>query len=114
MHSCVTIESPIKQRDVVDIGSTVCKCKDIVPQILLAHTLSGCDTVACCFGIGKGTILKTVQSGYELSSHGQIDALFIEIMNQATAFMTACYGQTNCENMSQARHKIWAIKTGKG
>ena len=113
-HSRVTMESPIKQGVVVDIGSTVCKYKDILPQILLAHALSGCDTVTCCFGIGKGTVLKTLQSGYELSSLGQIDAPFIEVMNQATAFMTACYGQTNCENMSQARHKIWAIKTGKG
>ena len=66
--------------------------------------------MACCFGIGKGTVLKPLQFGYELSSLSQIDAPFIEVMNQATAFMTACYGQTNYENMSQARHKIWAIK----
>ena len=29
------------------------KHQNIIPEILAAHALSGCDTVACCFGIGK-------------------------------------------------------------
>ena len=49
----VTMESPIKDRIVVDIGKTVEKHQNIIPEILAAHALSGCDTVACCFGIGK-------------------------------------------------------------
>ncbi len=49
----VTMESPIRDRAIVDIGKTVERHRDIVPEILPAHALSGCDTVACCFGIGK-------------------------------------------------------------
>ena len=47
----VTMESPIKDRVVVDIGKTVEKHQNIIPEILAAH--ARCDTVACCFGIGK-------------------------------------------------------------
>jgi len=56
----VTMESPIKDRVVVDIGKTVKKHQNIITEILAAHALSGCDTVACCFGIGENTVLKVV------------------------------------------------------
>ncbi len=36
------------------------------------------------------------------------------VVDQATAFLSACYGQHNCETMSDARLKVWAAKTGKG
>jgi len=49
----VTMESPIKDRVVVDIDETVEKHQNIIPEILAAQVLPGCDTVACCFGIGK-------------------------------------------------------------
>ena len=70
----VTMESPIKDRVVVDIGKTVEKHQNIIPEILAAHALSGCDTVACCFGIGKNTVLNVVRSGISLSLLGHIDA----------------------------------------
>jgi len=47
------MESPIKDRVVVDIDETVEKHQNIIPEILAAQVLPGCDTVACCFGIGK-------------------------------------------------------------
>ena len=44
----MTMRSPIKDRVIVDIGLTVEKHKDIIPELLPAHVLSGYDTVACC------------------------------------------------------------------
>jgi hypothetical protein len=114
LRMSVTMESPIKDRAMVDIGKTVDKHREIIPEILPAHALSGCDTVACCFGIGKGTILKVVRSGLSLSLLCQLDAPMATVIKQATAFMIACYGQSNCETMSTARLKVWASKTGKG
>ncbi len=108
------MESPIKDRVVVDIAKTVDKHRAIIPELLPAHALSGCDTVACCYGIGKGTVLKTVQSGYSLSLLGQPEAPIAEVIEQATKFMIACYGQKECDTMSSARLKAWATKTGKG
>ena len=49
----VTMESPIKDHVVVDIGKTVEKHQNIIPEILAAHALSDSDTAACCFGIGN-------------------------------------------------------------
>ena len=45
--SCPLImESFFKDRQCIDIKATVTKHKDIIPHILAAHALSGCDTVA--------------------------------------------------------------------
>ena len=42
----------------IHIGETVKKHIDIVPYILAAHGISGCDTVAKYHGIGKKTVIK--------------------------------------------------------
>ena len=64
LKNVVLKESPIKRRTVVDIGKTVLKHSEIVERILPVHALSGCDTVASYFGIGKTTVLKTLRSGH--------------------------------------------------
>jgi hypothetical protein len=102
------MESPVKGRAVIDIGLTVKKHKDIVEEILPAHALSGCDTVACCFGIGKGTVLKILRSGYSLRLLGNIDSQQSEIVRQATKIISACYGAKNTNSMSETRVQIWA------
>ena len=51
----VLMASPISGRTVIDIAATVDKHKCIIPNLLAAHALTGCDTVACTFGIGKAT-----------------------------------------------------------
>ena len=38
-----------------DISKTVDKHRNIIPEILTAHALAECSTVACCFGVGKET-----------------------------------------------------------
>ena len=44
-------------------------------EILPVHALTGCDTVACCYGIGKGTALKVLRTGsHSLSLLGVMDA----------------------------------------
>ena len=70
LKNVVLMESPIKGRTVVDIGKTVQKHSEIVEGILPAHALSGCDTVASYFGIGKATLLKTLRSGHSLKLLG--------------------------------------------
>lgn len=49
----VYMESPQHQRRVIDIDLTVQNHMSIIPKLLVAHALSGCDTVASYFGIGK-------------------------------------------------------------
>ena len=97
------MESPIKGRTVVDIGKTVQKHSEIVEGILHVHALSGCDTVASYFGIGKATVLKTLRSGHSLNLLGAPGHSMEYVTQQATSFIPACYGQTNCSTMSETR-----------
>jgi len=97
----VTMESPIKGR--------VEKHQNIIPEIL-----AGCDTVACCFGIGKNTVLKVVRSGISSSLLCHIDAPLPAVIEQATLFMTACYGQKCVKcllNYMGWQHRQAGVKT---
>ena len=44
----------------IDIGATAKKQANIVPQLLAAHDMSSCDTVAHMFGVGKDTDLTNL------------------------------------------------------
>ena len=43
---------------VIDIGQTTLKHTLIIPSLLAAHALSGCDNVPQLIGIGKKTVFK--------------------------------------------------------
>ena len=54
----VIMESPIKNRFLIDICETAKVYSKIVHDLLPAHGLSECDTATIYFGIGKGNLLK--------------------------------------------------------
>ena len=108
------MESPIKGRAVININKTLIKHSAIIPNVLAAHGLTGCDTVASCYGIGKGTVVKTLCSGMALSLLGDIDASMTEIIQQSMKFMLKCYGMNQAETMSNARMLLWSSKLSKG
>lgn len=113
LPTLMVMESPIKERAVVDIRATVEKNKSIIPTMLAAHALTGCDTVSACFGIGKGTMLKVLKSGHPLNVLGNVDAAWPDVMEQATQFMAACYGQRKSNSMSEVRIGVWRARTGR-
>jgi hypothetical protein len=115
MANKVLMESPIKGRSIIDIAKTVDKHTDIIEEILPAHALSGCDTVAGCFGIGKGTAIKALRSGCSLSHLGSLDSPMETVISQATVFVSVCYGRFGfCESISETRLQVWATKLGNG
>ena len=108
------LQSTQTGRAFIDIAATVQSLKNIIPELLPAHALSGCDTVPMCHGIGKGKMLKAVQTGKcSLSLLGDENADMKDIVNQATAFMCRCYNVPNAATMTEARIKVWLTKTGK-
>ena len=113
----VFMKSTSSGYEVIDIAATVQKQEDIIPCILAVHALTGCDTVACSFGIGKATGLKVLRSGkYDLNMLGNISnniSPFSRVLDQATRFMLACYGQSTCGSLTEARQKTWTEKVGK-
>ena len=82
------MESPRKERVIVDMKSTLAKKKQIVKHLLPAHAISGCDTVASYYGLGKGSVIKALKAGYDLSAIGNVDAPFQQVLDQATAFIS--------------------------
>ena len=106
--------SPIRGRALIDTNATVDLPRDIIPDLLAAHGLTGCDTVATYFGIGKAAALRVLASGvHALTYVGDTSRILSEITAHATPFILACYGQTKCTSLTGARQKMWANKVGQ-
>jgi len=109
----VLMESTSAYRTIVDIGATTQKNKAIIPSLLAAHALSGCDTVARLTGIGKIKVIKQLVKGLHLDHLGVKDASFDLVLSEATSFIAACYGSYNKASMSDDRYEVWLSKIGK-
>ena len=57
------MKSRSSKPEVIDKKTTIEKHKDIISEILPMHALTGCDTVASFYGIGKLKALKVLRSG---------------------------------------------------
>ena len=98
----------------LDIKETAKKHNGIIQNLLPAHALSGCDTVASYFGVGKGTVIKILkQLRHDLSVIGNINAPIEDIIHQANAFISACYRVNDSNNMTSTRLIVWTKKNGK-
>lgn len=107
----VWMVSPQKNRAVIDINATVLLHKDVMNNLLAAHGLTGCDTVATYFGIGKVKVLKVLKNNvHSLDLLGNTCSSLIDATKQATTFVLACYGQSRCSTMTEARQKVWSRK----
>ena len=95
------MESPAHERQTIDIRATAKKHANILPNLLAAHGLSGCDTVAPCYGIGKMKILKILKQGnHSISCLRDLKANWPDVVKQATSFMLACYGVPKLDSMT--------------
>ena len=61
LKSKVFLETTGGDRTLIYIGNTSVKNMDIVPNLVAAHALSGCDTAAPYVGIGKLTVVKKLR-----------------------------------------------------
>lgn len=110
----VWMVSPIKGRSVIDINATVAKNDDIMEDLLAMHGISGCDTVAPYYGIGKGVPLRVLRSKkHPLSALGDLKITLRKVIKECTGFILACYGEGNADSASDARYKLWMKKVSK-
>ena len=49
-------------RTSVDIAATAMKHLEVIPYLLAAHAVSGCDSVSYMYGIGKAIVLKVLHN----------------------------------------------------
>ena len=108
LTSPLFMSSPVQRRSLIDIKGTVQIHQSIIPDLPAAHALSGCDTVATYFGIGKGTVLKNlIAAPNSLSQLGCLNAQLADVIDQSTQFIGACYGNRIKEKtMSDIRYRI--------
>ena len=98
---------PIRARNVIAINASVDKNPSVIEVILVAHGLTGCDTVATYHGIGKGIALKVLRSGgLSLSKIGDITSSVQYALGQSTSFIVSCYGHPESASLIDARQKI--------
>ena len=112
LTTTLTMEATSGDRKLIDICKTTEQHRDIVPNLLAAHALSGCDTVAQFHGIGKATILKKLKAGFALKAVGIVEANIEDVLRESTLIISSCY-QHQCNQMTEARIKAWSTKTGK-
>ena len=68
------------------------KNPEIVPTVLALHALTGCDSVASTYGIGKATAISVAKKGFRLDKLVRESFAIPDIVEQASAFMGACFG----------------------
>ena len=109
----VWMVAPIKGRSVIDINASVGTNDDIMGDLLFMHGLTGCDTVAPYFGIGKGVALRALRTQrHSLSLLGDVKAPLNDVVKQCTSFILACYGE-NTDSASEARYNLWMKKVSR-
>ena len=103
--------SPIQGRAVLDVCAAVEKHKDVMPSLLAAHGITGCDTVGTYSGIGKGLAMKALRSGHSLPllEEKTLD----DVMPEIKSFILACYNQKQYNSMTEARHKTWTSRVSR-
>ena len=108
------MESPITGRVCADIQGTAQKHPDIAKQILAIHGLTVADTVAATYGIGKKKAVAVFRKRFTLDKLWDMSGDIPAVIEQATKFMSACYGITNaCTTMTDCRRRLWGQKMGK-
>ena len=105
------MEATSKERKSIDIQATAHLHKDIAGQLPAARALSGCDTVAQLWGIGKTRVVEVLKAGRQLSELGESNVALSYVVQESTAFIAACYGYEEAATMSDVRFKMWKVKT---
>lgn len=113
LNNEIYMKSFRSSRSVVDIKASVLKHKDIINSLPAAHSLTGCDTVATLYGIGKKKAIKCLQMGLKLEHLGHIESSLDDVIKECTTFIASCYGVEHASTMTEARISLWAKKIGK-
>ncbi|KAG1655292.1 hypothetical protein GQR58_024612 [Nymphon striatum] len=98
MADLIEHKGTFQQHTLIVTGSDLVPV-EIANDLLAAHGLTGCDTVASCYGIGKGVALKVLRSNKHKLNYVDLT----DVVEQATHFMIACYGQSGCSSFTEAR-----------
>ena len=94
LNADVFLEDFVSDKNTVSIRKTVEKHAFIIPSILSAHALTGCDTVPMMCGIGKAKTINIMQK-LPLVHMGDLDAKEDDVIQEGKLFVAQCYGMKN-------------------
>ena len=108
------IEAFGTNRDLIDINETVKKHTEILPKLIDARVLSGCDSVPKLYGTGKKIVTKHLRDrNLSLSSLGDTATTLANAYDKNTKLISSYYGIKNTNNLSEVRFSVWGKRTGK-
>ena len=96
-------------RTVIDINASVFRNRKIIPGLLAAHGLTGCDTVAPYFGMEKSTVLKVLRLGVHTLLVIQVVLCQMSSPMQHHSFWHAVVRPNACHSLRHDK-KIWTSK----
>ena len=79
------------------VNKNVEKYNDVIPSLITAHLLSGCDTAPTLFGIGKGKVLNVVKT-HPLHFLGKESSDVNDFMQEGKQFIVWLYGMKEFES----------------
>ena len=90
-------------RNVIDIGQTVSKYSHLAATLPALHALTGCDSTSKIHEIGKKTALN-ISKKATLINMGFINSQIEDIVQEATQFISLCYGIAGGAEMTSKRY----------
>jgi hypothetical protein len=95
------MESPIKGKTTVNIGTTMEKHTDIITEILPFHAETSCDTIAYCYmyDMGNGIVLKELRAGSHSFVLSLVDAPMYRSSNRPMRSHGSCHGHSSSKSM---------------
>jgi hypothetical protein len=108
----VLMESCSRNRAVINVNEVVKKHHKVMPNLLGAHSLTGCDTVSCFTGIGKTTVLKKLETFTESLQLGDPSTSLDEITASCLEYVATLYGREFEGSLNTMRADIFTRKIG--
>ena len=106
----VTMEECSESHAIIDVNEVVKHPAAVIPNILGAHALSGCDTVSSFVGIGKATVLKKLMTFTDSLSLGDPSASLDKVIDSSVKFVATLYGKEHGASLNSMRADIFKRK----
>ncbi len=78
---------------IIDVNEVVQRHSTVIPNLLGAHALSGCDTVSSLAGFGKATVFKKLAAFTDCLCFGDQLASLEEVTESCLRFVATLYGR---------------------